>query len=481
MSYQFLHIESYSRVAAKGKVGCRSLRDIAAEAERQPEACPHVLAPEPPVPIYGCTPSEAAAAAITWAESAHDAKGRHLRRDGLCLLTGVISYPSDRPMELWPAFRTECLEWLLNQYDTRLLSAVEHLDENYPHFHFFAAPHADERFEILHPGRLASAEAKAAGLKKGMQNLRYKDAMRAWQDKFHKEVAIKYALTRLGPRLRRLTRKEWKTEQKVVKLIACETEKLHSEAESIELKKISLEKSFTILDSIQEQAEKAKSELLTTIEQIKKNQQDAEIKQWAEQLANQKLAELARVRRQEWRNILNDFFNPPKSLTFVQAKQRKKLAQQYEYLDHPELLRHMTVKASSKGRATLRKIHAARQNVQAQVSSAGGLERIELLRRQLLSCNPWQFFDKKRIATEIRKIKNTLEWAAAETKKLDLQEKKLIESCPDELIEKYRQKMEENREKAVLELMQQEFQEAEQQVKPLVSGKTGPRNSRFGA
>ena len=66
-------------------------REIAAEAMREPDACPHVAQPLPPQVLHGCTPAEAAKLAHDWADSSQDAKGRKLRADGLALAAGVVS------------------------------------------------------------------------------------------------------------------------------------------------------------------------------------------------------------------------------------------------------------------------------------------------------------------------------------------------------------------------------------------------------
>ncbi|MDV1102264.1 hypothetical protein, partial [Raoultella ornithinolytica] len=64
MSYQFIHIEDYSRTIAKKKKNDgkekynketkgRSVRDIIAEAKREEGNCPHVENPTEPILLYG--------------------------------------------------------------------------------------------------------------------------------------------------------------------------------------------------------------------------------------------------------------------------------------------------------------------------------------------------------------------------------------------------------------------------------------------
>lgn len=229
--YQFFHVECYSRsgskqtitrtkaksgdtpAAAKSKTYERwSIDEIADEALRADGACSHVENPQPPNVIFGAGVRQAMADAHRWAEDMRDAQGRKLRKDGLCVLAGVISLPRERLAD-WPAFRDEAVNWLREKYGDRLRCAVEHLDEAHPHLHFYCVPLAGERFEALHEGKAAVARAKAAGEPKGAQNAVYKAAMRSVQDDFWQQMAVRYGLARKGPGRRRLGRAEWMQEQ----------------------------------------------------------------------------------------------------------------------------------------------------------------------------------------------------------------------------------------------------------------------------
>ena len=133
MGYQFIHLDSYARTGSKhaGKPRKWSAREIAAEAMRDPDACPHVEQPQLPQVLHGCTPAEAAKLAHDWADSSQDAKGRKLRADGLALAAGVVSLPSEQRQD-WPRFREATVAWLRQQYGERLRSVVEHTDEAHP-------------------------------------------------------------------------------------------------------------------------------------------------------------------------------------------------------------------------------------------------------------------------------------------------------------------------------------------------------------
>ena len=229
MAYQFIHIEGYarkgSRQVRKGKGGRAtelrklSAAEVAAEAEREPGSCPHVAQPMKPGLLHGCSPSEAVRRAEEWGGKAKDAQGRKLRSDGLCMLGGVVSLPRDQEQD-WPRFREAVVHELRKQYGKRLLSVVEHLDEEHPHLHFYAVPLDGERFEVLHPGRMAAAEKAKQGAIKGAQNRAYKTAMRAYQDDFSNAVGARFGLTRLGPGGQRLSRAAWKAQKAQAKSLA---------------------------------------------------------------------------------------------------------------------------------------------------------------------------------------------------------------------------------------------------------------------
>jgi hypothetical protein len=214
--YQFAHIDGYARQGGKSKTGqVMSAQQIADEAERKPGAHPHVKEPQPPIQLFGVTPSEAVQQATEWAEQAVDPRGRKLRIDGLCLGAGVVSVPDNLSEELWPEYRNEMICYLKKKYGDRLKSVVEHLDEKYRHIHFYLVPMPGESFGSVHPGVAAARASAARGERKGMQNLEYKNAMRSWQDEIY-TVSNNFGLARIGPRRRRLSRDGWKAEQRAL-------------------------------------------------------------------------------------------------------------------------------------------------------------------------------------------------------------------------------------------------------------------------
>lgn len=219
MGFQFIHMESYARVAGKGKEGGHDIRDIIDEVKRAPGAVSHIENPQTPKVLFGMDPEDVYTESVTWAEQAKDAKGRKLRKDGLCLLAGVISCP-DHESQKWDRYKVASVKWLKRKYGDRLKSVVEHTDEAHKHLHFYVVPNAGERFETIHEGQKAANEAKAQGKVKGEQNSAYKKAMSMLQDQFYLQLASYFGFTRFGPKRSRMTRKEWKQKQHDAELLA---------------------------------------------------------------------------------------------------------------------------------------------------------------------------------------------------------------------------------------------------------------------
>lgn len=218
--YQFAHVDGYGRkggVNSKTKQRVLSMSEIAAEAERRPEALPHIEKPQPPILRFGVMPSVVVTEAEEWAKTAKDAIGRKLRIDGMCMAAGVVSFPAER-IDEWPAYRDEAIEWLKKKYGEQLKSVVEHTDEPYPHFHFYVVPKKGEKFESIHEG-YAAMNAVPKDAPRIDRKTAFGKAMTAWQDEVYFSFGLKYGLARTGPRRQRLTRAEWKEQQKAYRLL----------------------------------------------------------------------------------------------------------------------------------------------------------------------------------------------------------------------------------------------------------------------
>lgn len=255
MAYQFIHVETYARAIKEGEKGT-TMRKIIAEAGREANNCPHIdpekLAnPElAPTRIYGLNLDRLEVEANAWAEQSKDGGNQKLRKNGMCLLAGVVSLPAGTAEKDWQRFKVDAMKWLKSEYGDRLRSVIEHKDEDHPHFHFYCVAKPGEQFLTLHKGIEARTKARQQKLSVKEQNLAYCEAMREWQDKFSLEVGQKHGLTRLGPGRRRLTRAEWKKEQQQAKAL----QQARSRAEKV-LKQAE-KQAKEITQKAQEQAQK---------------------------------------------------------------------------------------------------------------------------------------------------------------------------------------------------------------------------------
>lgn len=275
--YQFVHVESYSRSTPKraatvnkktGKASAKSgghcVKYIVDEAIREASSIPHIDNPLPPTYVFG-EPLEALEATCdAWANSVRDARGHATRKDALCLLAGVVSAPKDITPEAWEAFQRDSVGWLKAKYGAALRTVIAHHDESHPHLHFYVVPELGQRFETVHQGREAAAQAKAEGGVKGLQNQAYKAAMRAFQDEFYDKVGIEHGFNRIGPAKRRLTREEWKLEQIQATAAA------HAIAMAKATVEQSAEQSAELIEGAKTEAKALADKALANVDQIEK-------------------------------------------------------------------------------------------------------------------------------------------------------------------------------------------------------------------
>ena len=240
--FQFVHLQAFSRKAVAGKAGSdgvtrggrAGVRDVMAEAGREPGAALHVDQPRPPVLVHGLDPAGV--------ERLHDArveagrcevaggKLRKIRVDQATLLTVVASYPGTvSACEADPAtaaardaWQARNVAWLRAEFGERLAGVVRHDDEAHPHLHAYILPDdAAMKANPLHPGWAAKAAAKEVAEADGLDpkaanaagDRAYKTAMRAVQDRYWEAVGLPSGLARVGPARRRLTRDAWQAEQ----------------------------------------------------------------------------------------------------------------------------------------------------------------------------------------------------------------------------------------------------------------------------
>lgn len=228
MAFQFMHVDSFSRSTPKtGKTGGHSVRSIVAEANREPDAIPHIDEPQAPTLLFGKPIEELEATCEAWAAGTTDALGRKVRKDALCLLGGVFSAPDGIDPAAWEKIKGDALEWLQGRYGERLQTVLEHKDESHPHCHFYVVPRPGESFDVIHDGKRAASQM-GKGVKKGERNKAYIAAMRSFQDGYYAAVGAPNGMTRIGPARRRLTREEWKLEQLQAEAISAKMEQANA-------------------------------------------------------------------------------------------------------------------------------------------------------------------------------------------------------------------------------------------------------------
>ena len=232
MSYQFIHIEDYGRNASKktkndgknkkynNETKGRSVSQIISEAKRESGFCSHVEKPEDPILLYGKSLEEVEKLAIEYHENTKiidkNGKEKKLRTDANILLAGVISLSRDN-IDIWDEYKNDSIEYLKNKYGKKLISVIEHTDEEHPHLHFYCIQSTGKKFDLLHDGKKALFENKDK--KKHDQNIAYLDAMRAFQEDFFKVVSSNYGLSKDGPRRARMSRSDYFKLGREVKLI----------------------------------------------------------------------------------------------------------------------------------------------------------------------------------------------------------------------------------------------------------------------
>ena len=238
MSYQFAHLETYSRKPNKAGVNTKFIFDEV--TRRNPEACRHVENPTKPTLVFGMSVEEL--------EALHDkvcaemkttnikGQSRSIRQDQHTLMTVVLSYPGEpepgtASYEEWERWS---LDWLKKKYGDDLKTVVRHDDEANPHLHAYILP-GSGKAKDYNPGYVAKRKAEQIAqdaIPPGLQgdekkeaakrvvaagNRAYRSAMREWQDSYFEEVGRKCGLTRIGPARRRLTREQHTMEKDAVK------------------------------------------------------------------------------------------------------------------------------------------------------------------------------------------------------------------------------------------------------------------------
>lgn len=220
-SGQFCHVATYARkvslkagkkdIANVGDMKRRiwTVSDISKEADRDPDHIPHVKNPLVPKLIFGRPVAELEAICDEMLVDAKQSNGKSLRADSHVLLAAVYSLPIrpeyyEENKEKCDRFIADSIAWHKKTYG-EVISAVQHLDETYIHFHVYSisndargmiAGWREKRTEIkkcLDAGE-SKSEANRAG------NRAYKAAMVKIQNSYFEEVGCVNELARYGNR-----------------------------------------------------------------------------------------------------------------------------------------------------------------------------------------------------------------------------------------------------------------------------------------
>ena len=236
MKAVFAHTQTYS---LKGNGKSRSIAELCDEAARKDGAVPHVANPRRPRIIVGIDPSSIPTLIEERAEKQNrflrsrrkeepDQAGslRAIRADTHVLVASVYSYPTPviehdpDQYERWLADVVKFVTRDAAASGLEVLTIVEHLDETYPHVHVHAVPAITKtnprmNAKKCHAGHIAQDDHIASG----SPSRAYKQAMREWQDAFHREVGERHGQARTGPKRRRLDRATWKADKERLEIL----------------------------------------------------------------------------------------------------------------------------------------------------------------------------------------------------------------------------------------------------------------------
>ena len=255
----FIHCQTFSH---KANPAGQNIRQVILEALRQEGFDQHVEDPKPPKLIVG-NPFDFLAIHVDHVaqrSTSVSRKGkifsRPIRQDRHTLFTIVASYPI--PLSTVHASKAELdrlqkwteltLDWVTKCYGKQLKVAFAHIDETYPHLHFWLLPdNPDADARQLHPGKASKIEVETRLKGEGVApreavkagNASLKSAMRGWIDDYHLNVGAPLGFSRDGPKRRRLSRAQVVAEAAMLK---------HHQA--LEARRIELEEQLISLEEV---------------------------------------------------------------------------------------------------------------------------------------------------------------------------------------------------------------------------------------
>lgn len=152
-----------------------------------------------------------------------------MRTDQTILVAGTMSYP--KPTKALTVSDKQGLnDWMQNslefckkEFGTNLQAMLVHLDEEYPHIHFYVA-NTDNVYKTkdLHPSGGAGKDKKNR-----IENLK------KFQDRYYEQVSIYSGHTRTGPKRERLSRQDWQEKKAEAAEIAAKLKELAKKEEKV--------------------------------------------------------------------------------------------------------------------------------------------------------------------------------------------------------------------------------------------------------
>jgi hypothetical protein len=254
----FIHCQSFSQ---KPNQAGQCVVQVIGEGLRSGEYHPHVEHSKPPLPVFGNPMvfrqlhDDHVAQRRTQVVKDGRVSERAIRADRHTLFTLVASYPtpttavegSSEELVRFKRWVDLTVAWVQEQYADQLKAAFAHIDEKYPHLHFWLLPDdpsADAT--LLHPGKVAKKEIEARLKSEGAPpreavaagNRALKTAMREWIDDYHRVVGAPLGMRRDGPKRRRLSRGQYQAEQAMLDHHRqLEADRIRLEAQVTELEK----------------------------------------------------------------------------------------------------------------------------------------------------------------------------------------------------------------------------------------------------
>lgn len=323
---QFMHIELYSRA---GNVTTKktSIAGVINEAVRVEGFTSHIIAdgftPSQPTYLFSQenkTLEEHYSDLMTQVENEKDSLGRKIKSDKNILLAGVVSYPkprvaewTDEDKENYFYFKELTLEFLKEKWGDNLVCVLEHTDEQYPHLHFYVVnKNKVANTPELHPGfneRIKiekEAKANKIAVDKKLQVKKFNEAMKKFQDEYYQKVSMFIGLDRLGPKVQRMNRTEWRERKRAAKLLAKAFKKVKEQATDMNAKSTELNKSMVELEQQIASVLNLQTELEAEQKEIDKEKEKIQTERKAMAVGLDNL-ELAKFVRENYKEIVTKY------------------------------------------------------------------------------------------------------------------------------------------------------------------------------